>query len=229
MFPIFLADAATTAPPPALARALRSAPPAAAAARGFAPAPPVAGKPECPAGAAGFRSKYCWSMNWNVYEPAPAPLNFPGAKFAARTYDLAVNEGDVVDLVFVNPSRMAHPMHIHGTGLRVIAEGRGRPLADRPAGGNGAWALRPGLALNLRDPPVRDTLTVPPAAPPAGAAAEEGYTYIIARVKVTNPGTWALHCHIDLHAASGMFMTLTVKPRAAGLFVPKGASCGAAP
>lgn len=40
---------------------------------------------------------------------------------------------------------------------------------------------------------------------------EKGLTYVIA-VKPDNPGVWALHCHNDIHAMSGMFAQVIERP-----------------
>ncbi|KAE9364259.1 hypothetical protein N431DRAFT_104390 [Stipitochalara longipes BDJ] len=58
-------------------------------------------------------------------------------------------------------------------------------------------------ALNNNQPfsPVRrDTIMI-----------ERGWDYIIA-VKANNPGVWALHCHNDFHASTGMFMQIIEQP-----------------
>ena len=53
---------------------------------------------------------------------------------------------------------------------------------------------------NLLNPAKRDTFMI-----------EKGLTYIIA-VKPDNPGVWALHCHNDIHAVSGMFSQVIERP-----------------
>jgi hypothetical protein len=214
-FTIYLPDAATTAPPKSfLATAAKAGNPL-----GLGPgsAPPSA--PGCPPMEDGGASKYCWSLNWNVYAPPSKVALLPGAKNAPRTLNLDLAEGDVVDLLLINPSLMVHPMHIHGTGFWLLASGNG--LAASASEG-----LAPGVALNLANPPVRDTVPVPQAlAAPGGGmagAAEPtpgGFGYAIVRFRAANPGVWAFHCHIDLHAASGMFMTVTTRPKNNGTWV----------
>lgn len=50
-------------------------------------------------------------------------------------------------------------------------------------------------------PPRRDTLMI-----------EKGWDYVIA-IKADNPGAWAMHCHNDFHADTGMFMQLIENPK----------------
>ena len=38
--------------------------------------------------------------------------------------------------------------------------------------------------------------------------------YAVVRFRAANPGVWVFHCHIDLHAASGMLLYFTVSPPA---------------
>jgi laccase len=40
------------------------------------------------------------------------------------------------------------------------------------------------------------------------------YGYTVIRFVANNPGVWATHCHIDAHAASGMFFALRVGGKA---------------
>ncbi|KAI8470922.1 MAG: Cupredoxin [Monoraphidium minutum] len=227
-FVLYLADAAMPAPsaalPPPLAAQAAAAPP-----RGFSPS--LGGR--CPAAGGAPPPKYCWSLNWNVFEPPAAPLIWPGSVPAPRTLTFDAVQGDVVDVVLVNPSRMVHPQHLHGTGFWLLASGNGDILSGAARAG-AALALSPSAAkrLNLRDPPVRDTIAVPQA---VGDGAG-GYGFAVLRFRADNPGPWAFHCHIDLHAMSGMMSVIAVRPKpaprggaAAAWFAPKGAACGAAP
>jgi hypothetical protein len=72
--------------------------------------------------------------------------------------------------------------------------------------GYGAYA---GQALNVVDPPFRDTVIVPPG----------GYTVI--QFTADNPGAWMLHCHQDLHLNDGMATIISTAPeRLQGLRPP---------
>lgn len=119
----------------------------------------------CPAG----NGSYCWSLNWNVFAMPPslpiyaaagsAPGNGGDASQAGQpaSYSIALQQGEVVDLAMVNTGGMVHPMHLHGAAFWVLATGHGDVLT--PGGALNATAA----ALNLRDPPLRDTAPVPPA------------------------------------------------------------------
>jgi hypothetical protein len=225
-FTIYLADASSSVPPPAFLQHIA----ANNATRGNATMTGGAGVqsnihgltlrdgnipakgPSCPDG-----DKYCWSMNWNVYRPPQddVPLLF-GPKDSIprpRTYTIDVNKGDVVDLVLINPSLMVHPMHLHGAGFWVLGQGNGRVVDadDRLSAGAAA-------KLNLLNAPVRDTVAVAQAAPALPSGKGDGatqldpksYGYAVLRFRADNPGPWAFHCHIDLHAGSGMFMAFIV-------------------
>lgn len=54
------------------------------------------------------------------------------------------------------------------------------------------------MTRNLKDPPFKDTVTVP----------DGGYT--IVRFKADNPGYWLFHCHIEFHAEIGMALVFKV-------------------
>lgn len=198
-FTIFLPDAAATVPPASFQSRMKTA----NNVFGLKPTAPISTEaPACPGG-----GLYCWSVNWNVYKAptvAPAVLtskSVPGP----RTYNLEVKLGDVFDLVLVNPSIMVHPMHFHGQGFWVLGSGNGQILTPSDT-------LDPSkLKLNLANPPLRDTVAVPQAVNQVeGEANPAGFGYTVVRVAALNPGVWAFHCHIDLHANSGMFMTVTI-------------------
>ncbi|KAG5970751.1 hypothetical protein E4U55_001460 [Claviceps digitariae] len=113
-----------------------------------------------------------------------------------RTVDLSINNFD----------DGAHPFHLHGHKFFVMAQARsGYPPATAAAfaqymqqqqqhGGDG-FATN-GMPLN---PLRRDTVTV------------EGYSWVIIRVVLDNPGLWSLHCHNMWHAVSGMAMQVLVR------------------
>lgn len=219
-FTIYLVDASSSIPPPSFLRHIKQG----GNVHGLPPNFTIPAKgPACPDSAL-----YCWSNNWNAYQPtAKAPALLPAAVPQARTYNIDVDQGDVVDLLLVNPSLMVHPMHLHGSGFWVLAAGNGRAT-------DGSDKLSPKLKLNLDNPPQRDTM---PVAQAVGLAEgngttendADGYGFAVLRFKADNPGVWSFHCHIDLHAASGMFMTITVRPKNNGTwFLPQNLECTAA-
>ena len=97
-----------------------------------------------------------------------------------------------------------HPIHIHGHNFAVVAQGlakydpqSGAKIHDNPAifcmdelCKNPVWAGAP--KLNLVNPPVKDTVLVPPGG------------FVVVRIRSDNPGHWLLHCHILSDQLDGM-------------------------
>lgn len=84
---------------------------------------------------------------------------------------------------------MGHPMHLHGHKFWVLGSGRGSfPFAS--------ITDAPESLINLRDPPYRDTTSLP----------SQGWAAI--RYVTNNPGAWMFHCHLQWHAVVGMAMVL---------------------
>lgn len=185
-FTIYLAHAATDAMPAGF-REAATAPgitPFGLSAAAAAALP--AGAPPCPDG-----GMYCWSLNWNVWEGPPTLPIYPAAVSAgptgtgsgaspgalpARTYNISLDLGDVVDLALINPSRMVHPMHLHGGSFWVLAAGVGDILDSSSFRVSAAAAE----GYNLDNPPYRDTVPVHQAVGPApsnnGSASSDGGT-----------------------------------------------------
>ncbi|KAF1957319.1 Cupredoxin [Byssothecium circinans] len=97
-----------------------------------------------------------------------------------------------------------HPVHMHGHEFQLISK---MPVETTP---NPEARVKrfdeyrnnyATIALEYKTNPLRrDTIMV-----------EKGTTVIVA-VKANNPGVWALHCHNDFHAFTGMFMQLIEDP-----------------
>ncbi|KAJ3627121.1 hypothetical protein MTP99_014525 [Tenebrio molitor] len=89
-----------------------------------------------------------------------------------------------------------HPFHLHGHSFRVVAMeriGSHVNVSDiRKMDLNGQ------IRRNLKDAPLKDTVTVP----------DGGYTII--RFKATNPGYWLFHCHIEFHVEVGMALVFKI-------------------
>lgn len=82
-----------------------------------------------------------------------------------------VKRGESIRFVMNNPTGMSHPFHLHGHYFRVLG--------------------RPG-SLNLKNPPLRDSVTVPPN------------DTVVIQFDTDNPGNWFFHCHIEWHLGIGM-------------------------
>jgi FtsP/CotA-like multicopper oxidase with cupredoxin domain len=63
-----------------------------------------------------------------------------------------------------------HPIHLHGHDFFVVAEGTGAYTSD--------------VALNLDNPPRRDTAVLPASG------------FMVMAFQADNPGAWLMHCHI---------------------------------
>ena len=109
-------------------------------------------------------SRYCWTLNGiqsGQQDDADdvTPLLFPGGRAKAGSkgaYMEKVPLGAIVDVAFINPGGMAHPMHLHGHEFWVLGSGTA-PL-DQILGEDGKILY---TALNLEDPIKVDTHAVP--------------------------------------------------------------------
>ncbi|GJX93012.1 laccase-12-like protein [Tanacetum coccineum] len=81
-----------------------------------------------------------------------------------------------------------HPIHLHGYDFYILAEGFGNfnPKTDTSK-------------FNLVDPPLRNTVSLP----------VKGWAVI--RFVADNPGTWIMHCHLDVHIGWGLAMVFVVE------------------
>ncbi|QCE01522.1 L-ascorbate oxidase [Vigna unguiculata] len=73
-----------------------------------------------------------------------------------------------------------HPWHLHGHEFWVLGYGEGK------------FEEGDERKLNLRNPPLRNTVVVFP------------YGWSALRFRADNPGVWAFHCHIEGHFEMGM-------------------------
>ncbi|GKA21269.1 laccase 12 [Tanacetum coccineum] len=99
--------------------------------------------------------------------------------------------GSHVEIVLQNTNVFTsenHPIHLHGYDFYVMAEGFGNfnPKTDT-------------AKFNLVDPPQRNTVGLPP----------NGWAVI--RFVADNPGTWMMHCHLDVHIGWGLAMVFLVE------------------
>lgn len=134
-------------------------------------------------------------------------------------YDqLPLNAG--VQMVLVNKDEFVgatnHPIHIHGHHVHILKIGY--PEVDEetglivketpdircagkdckyPSWKREEWAGGNVPDLNLRNPPLKDTVVVPRMG------------YVVLRFPLDNPGYWYMHCHMEAHQLEGM--TLIIK------------------
>ncbi|KAK6186504.1 hypothetical protein SNE40_008533 [Patella caerulea] len=138
------------------------------------------------------------------------------------TMDLDHNK--VYQIVFLNMGNgkgWAHPIHMHGHSFYVVKMGygsynettgkiigdnldidcrggkeRSMSFCNNATWSNSTWFGGNVPGLELMNPPRKDTIIVPSGG------------YVVVRIKADNPGTWFVHCHIDLHASDGMALVL---------------------
>lgn len=101
-----------------------------------------------------------------------------------------------------------HAVHVHGHAFAVLALGFGMtrnaasvaPNPDISCDGalcsSPRWTAGHAPALNLADPPIKDTVLVP------------AQGYVVVRFRTDNPGRWMAHCHQELHFLKGMGVIL---------------------
>jgi FtsP/CotA-like multicopper oxidase with cupredoxin domain len=104
---------------------------------------------------------------------------------------------ETVDVVLQNFDEGAHPFHLHGTRMWVLAQGHayfpGYEALNLRPGGRGL--LDPSNRTIIANPLKRDTVTV------------EGFGWQLIRFVADNPGVWLFHCHIVWHGEAGMGMS----------------------
>lgn len=135
-------------------------------------------------------------------------------------------EGQVLDLVINNRNNLVHSMHLHGKGFYVIGNGYNQDgnvgfeeangdydqapcddarFSDPSVKSADRWgcpfdAERDADKLNFEDPPMMDTVGIPP------------YSWVYLRYVADTPGAWSFHCHTYDHTLRGMKMVLNVLP-----------------
>lgn len=101
-------------------------------------------------------------------------------------------ESKSIRLVVVNHAQTsAHPMHLHGHNMYVLAIGEGD------------WD---GIITNPQNPLRRDVVLLP------NAPSETKPGYIVIQIDADNPGIWPLHCHIAWHVSQGLYIGVMERP-----------------
>ncbi|EUC57252.1 multicopper oxidase, partial [Rhizoctonia solani AG-3 Rhs1AP] len=109
--------------------------------------------------------------------------------------------GTLVDIIFTvtagNPAtHPSHPMHKHGVKAWLLGSGTGAfPYATIDAAVSAGYS-----GINIKNPPLRDDFPTP--------GALTGKVWMAIRFRAVDPGPVILHCHIDLHLATGMAIVL---------------------
>ncbi|XP_078427907.1 laccase-7-like [Wolffia australiana] len=124
------------------------------------------------------------------YASPDLTYNLALARTKRETRVKKLKYNSTVEVVLQKTSLLAlqsHPIHLHGYDLFVLAQGFGTYDAAQAA-----------KKLNLVNPPVRNTVAVPPGG------------WAVIRFVADNPGIWLMHCHLDVHSSWGMAMAFEV-------------------
>jgi FtsP/CotA-like multicopper oxidase with cupredoxin domain len=98
-------------------------------------------------------------------------------EFYPKTTPIKIKKNAWIRMRFVNRTNMEHPFHIHGHSFYILG------TRDQ---------------LNLKNPPLKDTLNIWPTA-------EQ-----VIQWKASNPGKLIFHCHVQWHLAGCMASLLTI-------------------
>ncbi|KEP48467.1 multicopper oxidase [Rhizoctonia solani 123E] len=150
--------------------------------------------------------EFGWVLNGNPWsQPADdfTPLLFQPSEIATldpKVY-FSYPNGTLVDIIFTvtagNPAtHPSHPMHKHGVKAWLLGSGTGAfPYATIDAAVSAGYS-----GINIKNPPLRDDFPTP--------GALTGKVWMAIRFRAVDPGPVILHCHIDLHLATGMAIVL---------------------
>ncbi|GBP81803.1 Laccase-11 [Eumeta japonica] len=138
----------------------------------------------------------------------PSPENFCNVSsvsssckqdYCECSHVLSVKLNSVVEVIIVDEGvtfDANHPFHLHGHNFRVVGMRRLSNFTDVET--VKAFDRAGLMRRNLRNAPIKDTVTVP----------DGGYTII--RFKADNPGYWLFHCHLEFHVEIGMALVFKV-------------------
>ncbi|KAL5550156.1 hypothetical protein UlMin_000332 [Ulmus minor] len=102
-----------------------------------------------------------------------------------------VKYNSTVEIVYQNTALIDvenHPIHIHGFNFHVLAQGFGN-----------YDVVKDSKKFNLVNPQIRNTIGVPTGG------------WAVIRFQANNPGTWLVHCHLDVHLTWGLAMVFEVE------------------
>lgn len=142
---------------------------------------------------------FLWAVNNSTYRAdynAPTlPLLQSGQTVSALPKDsnvLDFGSAKSVQLIINNFSPIAHPMHLHGYDMFVLAAGGSTPASNSQI----PWD---GSIINAQNPMRRDTYLLEPNG------------YMVVQINSVNPGVWPLHCHIAWHVSGGLYSNLVTQ------------------
>jgi iron transport multicopper oxidase len=112
-----------------------------------------------------------------------------GSVFGSQFNILTTDPSEVIDLILHTNDTGPHPFHFHGHNFWILAQGLGTF--------NGDTATLP----TDNNPLYGDVVVVPPGG------------HVVIRFTTSNPGAWALHCHMQWHMMVGLMMSVTSQPQ----------------
>ncbi|PWA87073.1 L-ascorbate oxidase [Artemisia annua] len=141
----------------------------------------------------------------NTYDIMRPPSN-PNATYGNGVYMLKFN--NTIDVILQNANALnanvseIHPWHLHGHDFWVLGYGEGK------------FSKKDEKKLNLKNPPLRNTVVIFP------------YGWTALRFVTDNPGVWAFHCHIEPHLHMGMGVVFAEGVHLVGKIPNEALSCG---
>ncbi|KAI9704711.1 MAG: hypothetical protein M1836_006491 [Candelina mexicana] len=110
-----------------------------------------------------------------------------------NVYNFGSNK--TVRLVVYNHFPAAHPMHLHGHNMFVLAVSTNVGIIN--GGKPQTWD---GKIVNAQNPQRRDVQMLPP------------FGYLVLQINMDNPGIWPFHCHIAWHVSQGLYINIMERP-----------------
>ncbi|KAL4556178.1 hypothetical protein LXL04_038821 [Taraxacum kok-saghyz] len=141
----------------------------------------------------------------STYDITSPPSN-PNATYGNGVYKLEF--GKTIDVILQNANALnanvseIHPWHLHGHDFWVLGYGEGK------------FSNKDENKLNLKNPPLRNTVVIFP------------YGWTALRFIADNPGVWAFHCHIEPHLHMGMGVVFASGVDRVGKIPDEALSCG---
>lgn len=141
----------------------------------------------------------------NTYDIMSPPPN-PNSTYGSGVYMLKFNT--TIDVILQNANALnanvseIHPWHLHGHDFWVLGYGEGM------------FSKSDEKKLNLKNPPLRNTVVIFP------------YGWTALRFVTDNPGVWAFHCHIEPHLHMGMGVVFAEGVHLVGKIPDEALSCG---
>lgn len=149
-----------------------------------------------------YNASYRWTLGNSSYplslEESQPLLFYPNSPAAHNDLTIRTKNGTWVDLIFnvTGPLQPPHPIHKHSTKFFFLGSGEGAWTYNSVA----EAAQHIPQSLNLKNPPLLDTVNTP--------AAATAPSWLAIRYQVVNPGAFLVHCHIQVHLSGGMALAI---------------------